>query len=296
MYPETFAGVYTALITPFDNRNQFDRGRFAEQISRQIAGGVTGIVPVGTTGESPTLDFDEHIDVIKAAVEFAGRKVKVIAGTGGNCTKEAIFLAQSGEQAGADALLQVAPYYNKPSQAGLFAHFDAVAKATRLPIFLYNIPGRCGVDILVDTVCKLHEANPNIMGIKEAGGSTDRVTELRLKLGKDFVILCGDDSLALPFLSVGADGVVSVVSNVVPEAVSELVLAGAKGDFVSARAIHMKLFPFTKSLFLEGNPVGVKCAMKQLGWDRGTLRLPMFEASEETARHIQRQLVVLKLL
>lgn len=289
------AGTYTAIITPLKASGQLDEPNLYQQIERQVAGGVSGIVPVGTTGESPTLDFDEHIRVIALAVETAAGRIKVLAGTGSNSTSEAIALTKAAEDAGADGSLQVAPYYNKPTQEGLFQHFSAIAKATRLPIILYNIPGRCGIDITVETVCRLREANEEIAGIKVANGSSDYVTELRARLGSDFPILSGDDSLTLPFMSVGASGVISVVSNVTPALVTAMLHKAIAGDFTSAREIHAKLFGLTRALFLEGNPVGVKSALEQLEWDSGVVRLPLVKVSPATAAVIRKELVALGL-
>lgn len=296
MQREQVKSAYTALITPFTSSGEIDEVKFEAQIERQIAGGMSGIVPCGTTGESPTLDVEEHVRVIELAVKLAKGRIKVLAGTGANSTEEAILLTKAAEGLGADGSLQVAPYYNKPSQEGLFQHFSAIARATRLPIILYNIPGRCGVDIAVDTVCRLHDARDNIVGIKVANGSSDYVTELRAKLGPHFSIFSGDDSLTLPFMSVGANGVISVVSNVVPEMVAEMVSMAAKGHLTVARGMHAELFRLTKSLFIETNPMGVKFALKELKRDSGVLRLPLVEVTASTAAAIRKELTALKLL
>src|SRR5579863_6891466 len=232
-----FTGTYTAIVTPFKH-GKIDEPALERLIKFQIKGGVDGIVPVGTTGESPTLDYDEHIRVVTLAVKFAAGKIKVLAGTGSNSTKEAIQLTQQAEKAGADGSLQVAPYYNKPTQEGLFQHFHAIARATKLPILLYSIPGRCGVEIAVDTVRRLAHDCVNIVGIKEAGGNADRVSQLRASLGGAFSILSGDDSLTLPFMAVGAHGVVSVASNVIPREVSRMVRAYAQGNPAGALKLH----------------------------------------------------------
>src|ERR1051325_10157918 len=216
-----FTGVITAIVTPF-RRGAVDEDALRNLVEDQIANGVDGIVPVGTTGESPTLSYEEHVQVIQKAIEFAAGKVKVLAGTGANSTEEAIYLTRQAEEAGADGSLQVAPYYNKPTQEGLFQHFKAVARATQLPIMLYSVPGRCGVEIGVETVRRLAAETKNIVAIKEAGGNADRVSQLREALGEKFVILSGDDSLTLPFMSVGATGVVSVASNVIPRELSAI--------------------------------------------------------------------------
>jgi 4-hydroxy-tetrahydrodipicolinate synthase len=219
-----FSGTITALVTPFRN-DTFDDAAFAALIEAQIAAGIDGIVPVGTTGESPTLDHEEHLHVIRRAVELAAGRCKVIAGTGSNATREAIALTVEAEKAGADAALLVAPYYNKPSQEGLFRHYQAIAAATRLPLMLYSIPGRCGIEIALETVVRLAAACPTIVSLKEAGGSVDRLSALRAVLPPPFTLLSGDDSLTLPFLAAGADGVVSVASNLIPAAVAALVRA-----------------------------------------------------------------------
>src|ERR1022692_498304 len=232
-----FTGTYTAIVTPFRG-GQLDEAALERLIRFQIKGGVDGIVPVGTTGESPTVNYEEHIQIIAWSVKFAARKIKVLAGTGGNSTSEAIYLTQAAEKVGADGSLQVAPYYNKPTQEGLYQHFKAVAKATKLPIVLYSIPGRCGIEIALDTVKRLANDCKNVVGIKEAGGSCDRVSQLRAALGAKFEILCGDDSLTLPFMAVGANGVISVASNVIPKEVSQMVAAFAKGDGRKAYQFH----------------------------------------------------------
>src|SRR6266850_1315421 len=233
----TFTGTYTAIVTPFKH-GKIDEPALERLIKMQIKGGVDGSVPVGTTGESATVDYEEHIRLIALSVKFAAGKIKVIAGTGGNSTKEAIYLTQRAEKAGAYASLQVAPYYNKPTQEGLFQHFHAVARSTKLPIILYSIPSRCGVEIAVETVNRLAHDSVNIVGIKEAGGSSDRVSQLRAALGQRFTILSGDDSLTLPFMAVGAHGVVSVASNVIPREVAQMVRAFAEGRIDAARKLH----------------------------------------------------------
>jgi 4-hydroxy-tetrahydrodipicolinate synthase len=210
-----FEGTYTALVTPFV-QDQLDEEAFARLIEKQLAGGVTGVVPVGTTGESPTLNNEEHHRVIELAVKTVAGRCKVIAGTGSNSTLEAVNLTIEAERLGADAALVVAPYYNKPTQAGLLAHFGAIASAVKIPIMLYSIPGRCGIEIGVETVATLAQRHSNIVALKESGGSVERVSQLRAALPGSFDILSGDDSLTLPFMSLGACGVVSVASNLVP--------------------------------------------------------------------------------
>jgi 4-hydroxy-tetrahydrodipicolinate synthase len=274
----SFTGTYTAIVTPFKN-NKVDEAALEKLIKSQIRGGVDGIVPVGTTGESPTLDYDEHIRVIELAVKFAAGKVKVMAGTGANSTKEAIYLTKAAADAGADASLQVAPYYNKPTQEGLFQHFHAVARATKLPIILYSIPGRCGVEIAVETVDRLAHDSVNIVGIKEAGGNADRVSQLRAALGPRFSIFSGDDALTLPFMAVGAHGVVSVASNIIPREVAHMVAAFAAGKVEAAQKLHYRYYPIFKDLFIETNPVPVKAALAMMGIVQEEYRLPLVPMS-----------------
>lgn len=269
-----FTGTYTAIVTPFKN-GKIDEAALAKLVRRQIKGGVEGVVPVGTTGESPTLDYDEHIRVVELVVQAAAGKIKVLAGTGGNSTKEAIYLTQRAEAVGADGSLQVAPYYNKPSQEGVFQHFREVASNTKLPIVLYSIPGRCGIEIGIETTQRLADACPNIVGIKEAGGNADRVSQLRAACGPKFEILSGDDSLTLPFMAVGAQGVISVASNVIPKQVADMVRAYAKGDVKTAQRLHAKYYPVFKDLFIETNPVPTKAALAMMGLMDESVRLPL---------------------
>ena len=273
-----FTGTYTAIVTPFKN-GQLDEAALARLVKRQIQGGVEGIVPVGTTGESPTVDLDEHIRIIELCVKFAAGKIKILAGTGANSTSEAIVLTKAAEGVGADGSLQVAPYYNKPTQEGLYQHFKAIANNTKLPIILYSIPGRCGIEIAVPTVKRLATDCKNIVGIKEAGGNADRVSQLRAALGNKFEILSGDDSLTLPFMAVGAQGVISVASNVAPREVSTMVRAYATGDTKKALQIHQKMYPLFKDLFVETNPVPVKAALAILGLIDEEYRLPLVQMS-----------------
>ena len=270
----SFAGTHTALVTPFRN-GAFDRTAFAALIESQIAGGVEGIVPVGTTGESPTLDHEEHSEVIRAAIELAKGRCKVIAGTGSNSTAEAIALTVDAEKLGADAALLVAPYYNKPSQEGLYRHYRAVAEAVKIPLILYSIPGRCGIEIGTETVVRLAADCPNIVSLKEAGGSVERVSQLRQALPDSFELLSGDDSLTLPFLSVGAVGVISVASNLIPREVSEMVRAWLSGRVAEAQTAHQKYYQLFKDLFIEPNPVPIKYAVSLKGWLDPEVRLPL---------------------
>jgi len=273
-----FTGTYTALATPFKN-GKIDESSFERLIKYQIKGGVQGIVPVGTTGESPTLDYEEHLQVIALAVKYAAKKTKVLAGTGANSTQEAIYLTQEAEKLGADGSLQVAPYYNKPTQEGLFLHFQAVAQKTRLPIMLYSVPGRCGVEISVDVVLRLSKACKNIVAIKEAGGNVDRVSQLKHVLDKKFAILSGDDALTVPFMSVGAVGVVSVASNVAPKQVVQMVQLCLSGKFIESQKIHAKFYSLFKDLFIEPNPIPVKAALAMMKIMEEECRLPLTSMS-----------------
>ena len=258
-----FTGTYTAIVTPFKKGN-IDEAALERLIRSQIRGGVDGIVPVGTTGESPTVDYEEHLKIIELSVKFAAKKIKVLAGTGANSTKEAIYLTQEAEKLGADGSLQVAPYYNKPTQEGLFQHFLEIAKNSRLPLVLYSIPSRCGVEIGVETIRRLTKECKTVVGIKEAGGTPDRVSQLRAALGPRFTILSGDDVLTLPFMAVGAKGVISVASNVIPREISQMVNAYASGNVGAALRIHEKYYQFIRDLFIETNPVPVKAALATL--------------------------------
>lgn len=291
-----FTGTYTAIVTPFRN-GSVDEAALEKLVKSQVKGGVDGIVPVGTTGESPTLDHDEHLHVIDLAVRFAKGRVKVLAGTGANSTQEAIELTCAAEKLGADGTLQVAPYYNKPTQEGVFQHFRAIAKATRLPIVLYSIPGRCGIEIGVDTTARLARECSNIIGMKEAGGDADRVSRLMAACGPKFVVLSGDDSLTLPFMAVGARGVISVASNVVPSLVSGMVRKYAAGDAKGALKVHQRLYPLFKNLFVETNPTPCKAALSLLGMMTDEVRLPLVAPTAATRSLMEktlRELGVLK--
>jgi 4-hydroxy-tetrahydrodipicolinate synthase len=284
-----FRGTFTALVTPFRD-GAIDVPALEKLIETQIAAGIDGVIAVGTTGESPTLSHDEREQVIRLTVTITKGRCKVLAGTGSNSTQHAVADTKLAEKLDIDGALIVAPYYNKPSQEGLFRHFQAIAQATALPIMLYNIPGRCGVDIGADTVVRLAGACKNIVSIKEASGSVDRVGELRVRLPEAFTILSGDDSLTLPFMAVGAVGVVSVVSNLLPAEVCALVRAFASGEIKRARELHSKLFALFKDLFIEPNPVPVKTA---LAWRRAMsaeVRLPLCEMSEINQERLRKTL------
>ncbi|MDR1011057.1 MAG: 4-hydroxy-tetrahydrodipicolinate synthase [Opitutaceae bacterium] len=272
-------GAITALVTPFKNEAvAYDDLR--KLVEFQIKSGINGLVPVGTTGESPTLLHDEHLDVIRAVVVAARGRVPVIAGTGSNSTHEAIEYTRLAGDAGADAFLLVTPYYNKPGQEGLYRHFAAIAEVTDKPIILYSIPSRCGIEIGVSTVERLRARYPHVRHIKEAGGSVDRVDQLKQALGKDITVLSGDDSLTLPFMAVGAEGVISVASNLIPREVTKLAALALDNNYAAATKLHRKLYPLFKALFIEPNPVPVKTALARAGIiSSATVRPPLCEMS-----------------
>ncbi len=276
-----FTGTHTALITPFRD-GAVDVPAFEALIERQIAAGINGIVPVGTTGESPTLGAEDHIEVIRLAVEAAKGRVKVIAGTGANATAEAIELTQAAEKLGVDASLQVCPYYNKPSQEGLYLHFKAIADSTSLPVMLYSVPGRSSVEIAPETAARLAADCKNITAIKEAGGSVDRINQLVQALPDGFGILSGDDPLTLPFISCGANGLVSVAANLVPDVISKLVNHCLAGEFTEALALQKQYYPLMRGLMsLDVNPVPVKTAVALQGHCSDELRLPLAPLAED---------------
>ncbi len=275
MKPRPLTGAITALATPFHGKD-VSFGDLKKLIEHQIRGGIDGIVPVGTTGESPTLTSEEHMDVIHAAIEFSRGRVPVIAGTGSNSTAEALEYTRMSDEAGADAVLVVAPYYNKPSQEGLFRHYAALADATDLPIILYSIPSRCAVEIGVPVVERLRSRYPNVRWIKEAGGSVDRVDQLKRAMGDDITVLSGDDSLTLAFMASGAEGVISVASNLVPREISRMVRFAQQNDFARATKLHRKLYPLFRALFVEPNPVPLKAALARAGIiSSEAVRLPL---------------------
>lgn len=287
-----FEGSFTALVTPF-RQGQVDLDRLKANVRFQIEGGITGLVPVGTTGESPTLSHEEHRLVIETVVEAAAGKVPVIAGTGSNATSEALELTRHAKSVGATAALMVNPYYNKPTQEGLYRHFMTIADEVGLPIVLYNIPGRTGITMSAQTVARLYK-HPSIVAIKEATGSMDMASEIAGLC--DIPILSGDDSLTLPLMALGGKGVISVVSNLLPDRVSALVKAGLAGDYPAARRIHYELLPFFKTAFIETNPIPIKTAMQMKGMDTGELRLPLCELSDASRQTLEKCLRDMKVL
>lgn len=286
-------GTITALVTPFRN-GQVSFDDLKKLVAHQIKGGINGLVPVGTTGESPTLNWDEHMDVIRFVIAEARGRVPVIAGTGSNSTHEALELTRLSHDAGADAMLVVAPYYNKPSQEGLFRHFAEIAEATDKPIILYSIPGRCGIEIGVPVVERLRAKYSHVRWIKEAGGSVDRVDQLKQAMGADITVLSGDDSLTLPFMSVGAEGVISVASNLYVREVGRLVQLALANEFAKAMKLHRELYPMFKAIFVEPNPVPIKYALVRAGIiGSGDVRPPLCEMNAASTKLLEQVLAKL---
>jgi len=286
-----FEGAYTAIVTPFKADGSVDYGKFQALIERQIRGGMDGVAPIGTTGESPTVDYAEHKKLIQVSVETCRGRIKVIAGTGGNATNEALELTRFAKDVGVDGTLQVTPYYNKPNQEGLYRHFSAVADVG-LPVVLYNIPGRTGVEIALDTVARLAR-HPRIVAIKEAAGNVSRVSQI-LSLC-DLCVLSGDDPLTLPMMIAGGKGVISVASNVVPQAVAELVHSALKNDWPRAAQLHRQYFRLFSDMFLDTNPIPVKAALAMMGEIEELYRLPLCPTSPAVKAKITECLKVYKL-
>ncbi|MEW5814731.1 MAG: 4-hydroxy-tetrahydrodipicolinate synthase [Spirochaetota bacterium] len=291
----TFEGVYTALVTPFHKDGSVDEDALRELVDFQIAEGITGLVPMGTTGESPTLSQGEHIRVIEIVIDQVQGRVPVIAGSGSNCTQEAIEMTTQAMECGADASLQVAPYYNKPSQEGFYQHFTTIADTVDIPIIVYNIPGRTGKNIENSTMLKLAQ-HKNIVGVKEASGDINQMMDLIQKKPHDFAVLSGDDNMTLPLLALGGKGVISVASNIIPKHMLELVKTALSGDIAKAREMHYKLLPFFKGIFIDTNPIPIKYAMSKKKMLKEYYRLPlcsMEDAKKETLEKIMRDLQIL---
>jgi len=284
-----FSGSIVALVTPFKN-GKVDEKKLKELIDFQIKNGSSGIVPCGTTGESATLTTAEHERVIEITIERVDKRVPVIAGTGSNSTEEAINLTKHAAASGASASLQVAPYYNRPTQKGLYEHFKAIAEAVDIPIVLYNIASRTGVNIEPETMAKLARDCKNIVGVKEASGNLEQMARIKALCPEDFDLLSGDDGLTLPVLSIGGTGIISVVANIVPRDVANLVKEFQKGNIAKAQSIYYKLLPLVKSMFIETNPIPVKTAMGILGICEPDLRLPMTEMLPENAEKLRKAL------
>jgi 4-hydroxy-tetrahydrodipicolinate synthase len=284
-----FKGSIVAVVTPFKN-GAVDEEKLRSLIEFHIKNGTSGIVPCGTTGESATLSFQEHDRVIEITIDQVNKRVPVIAGTGSNSTEEAIMLTRHAEKAGSDASLQVSPYYNRPTQKGLYEHFKAIADSVRIPIILYNIASRTGVNIEPETVAKLARDTKNIVAVKEASGSLDQMSRIKSLCPPDFYLISGDDSLTLPVLSIGGIGIISVVANIVPRDVANLVSEFEKGNIKKAQELHFKLLPLIKAVFLETNPIPIKTAMGLLGMCEPDLRLPMCSMSPENLEKLKKAL------
>ncbi|MCZ7626308.1 MAG: 4-hydroxy-tetrahydrodipicolinate synthase [Candidatus Methylomirabilis sp.] len=280
-----FQGSMVALVTPFKD-GRVDESSLRALVEFHITNGTDVLVPCGTTGESPTLSHDEHRRVIELTIEAANRRIEVVAGTGSNSTAEAIDLTRFARQAGADGALLVLPYYNKPTQAGLMTHCRAVADAAELPVILYNIPGRTGINMLPETLATLAD-HPYIVGMKEATGNLEQMTQDIMLCGDRLAFLSGDDTLTLPLLAVGGRGVISVVANIVPRDVADLTHAFLGGDWKRAREIHLKLFPLCQAMFYETNPIPIKTAMAMRGMIGGELRLPLCPMSESNLNRLK---------
>ena len=281
-----FKGSIVAIVTPFKS-GKVDEKKLRELIDFQIANGSSGIVPCGTTGESATISFLEHDKVVDITVEHVKRRVPVIAGTGSNSTEEAITMTKHAAEAGADASLQVAPYYNRPTQKGLYEHFKSIANAVDIPIILYNIASRTGVNIEPETMARLAQDCKNIMGVKEASGNLDQMSRIRQLCPKNFDLISGDDSLTLPILSIGGIGIISVVANIVPKDVADLVSSFEKGDIKRAQELHYKLLPLIKAMFIETNPIPIKTALGLMGLCEPDLRLPLCSMMPENLEKVK---------
>jgi 4-hydroxy-tetrahydrodipicolinate synthase len=291
-----FTGSFVALVTPFRN-GKVDEAKLRELVELHAANGTDGLVPCGTTGESPTLSHDEHKRVVEVVVDAARKRMKVLAGTGSNSTSEAIELTRHAERAGADGALVVNPYYNKPTQEGLYRHFRAVAESVAIPIVVYNIQSRTAVNIETATMARLVKDVKNIKGVKEASGSLDQMSQVIAACGPGFSVLSGDDNLTLPLMAIGGHGVISVIANLVPRETADMVHAALEGDFKRARELHYRLFPLARAAFLETNPIPIKEAMAMAGMLEPELRLPMCrmsDANRETLRGILRQYGVVR--
>ena len=285
-----FRGSIVAIVTPFKN-GKIDEKKLKDLIEFQLKNGTSGIVPCGTTGESATLSFEEHGRVIEITIEQVRKRVPVIAGTGSNSTQEAIMLTKHAASAGADASLQVSPYYNRPTQKGLYEHFKSIADSVEIPIILYNIASRTGVNIEPETIAKLARDCKNIVGVKEASGNLDQMSRIKQLCPENFALISGDDSLTLPILGIGGTGIISVVANIVPADVATLVTAFAKGNLKIAQEMHYKLLPLIKAMFVETNPIPVKTAMGLLGMCEPDLRLPMCAMLPENLEKLKKALI-----
>ena len=276
---QTFQGSFVAMVTPFRD-GKVDEVKLRELVEFHVTHGTDGLIPCGTTGESPTLSHDEHKRVVETVIEAARGRIKVVAGTGSNSTSEAIDLTKHAERAGANGALVVNPYYNKPTQEGLYRHYRAVAESVTIPIVAYNIQSRTAVNVEPDTLARLARDVRNIVGVKEASGSLDQMSQVILACGPDFSVLSGDDNITLPLLAIGGSGVISVIANILPRETSDMVHAALDGDWKRARDLHYRLFPLARAAFLETNPIPIKEAMAMAGMIEPEFRLPMCRMSD----------------
>lgn len=290
-----FQGVFTAIVTPFNEDKSINKEQLKQLIDFNIENGISGIVPMGTTGESPTLSHDEHIEVIETVCEHTDKRVPIIAGTGSNSTEEALFMTSRAKELGADASLQVAPYYNKPTQEGFYRHYKTIADEVDIPLIVYNIPGRSGKNIETDTIVRL-AGHSNIIGVKEASGSLPQMMDVINRTPNDFIVLSGDDNLTLPLMAAGGKGVISVASNIIPDRMSAMVKAGLDGDFEQMRKLHYELLPFFKVEFIETNPIPIKTALAMKGIIKEVFRLPICEMYPENKKKLKDVLEELKII
>lgn len=291
-----FKGAITAIVTPFTQDGKIDENSLRGLVEFQIKNNIDGIVPCGTTGESPTLNHDEHQEVIEIAIDAANGKVPVIAGTGSNSTQEALEMTRKAANAGADASLQVSPYYNKPTQEGLFRHFSAVAKAVDIPIIIYNIKGRTGVNIETSTLARLAKEHSNIVAVKEASGEITQMMDVLKTLPKEFDVLSGDDNMTFPLMALGGKGIISVASNVIPKEIHDMATYALNGNFDKAREMHFKLLPLFQGIFIETNPIPIKASLAMKGLIKEAYRLPMCEMKSENKEKLRKILQELKVL
>jgi 4-hydroxy-tetrahydrodipicolinate synthase len=285
-----FEGVFTALVTPFKN-GKIDYDSVAAIIEHQIAGGVDGVVPMGTTGESPTVSYEEHEEFIVRVVTLVNKRIKVIAGTGSNSTDEAIYLSKAAQDAGVDGVLLVNPYYNKPPQRGLIAHFESVAQSINIPVILYNIPGRTGINFLPESVAQLIQRVPNIVAMKEASGDINQMMNLVELCGNTITLLSGDDNLLLPVLAIGGKGIISVISNLLPNDVKAVVTHFNNGNLEEAKRLFYKLLPLCRAMFYETNPIPIKAAMAMAGFCSSEMRLPLVPLSADNHERLKKALL-----
>ncbi|MBI2659534.1 4-hydroxy-tetrahydrodipicolinate synthase [Candidatus Woesearchaeota archaeon] len=291
-----FKGAITAIVTPFRMNGELDEGALRNLVEFQIKGKIDGIVPCGTTGESPTLTYEEHDKVIEIVIDAAKGKMPVIAGTGSNSAEEAIEMTKHAEDAGADASMQVCPYYNKPTQEGLFRHFSAIAKAVDIPLIIYNIQGRTAVNMDTSTLARLAKEHSNIVGVKEGSGNIAQMMDVIKELPKNFAVLSGDDNFTLPLMALGGKGVISVASNIIPREMHDLTEYALKGNFEKARQMHFRLLPLFKGIFIETNPIPIKAALAMKGLIKESYRLPMCEMKPENREKLRRILKDLKII